>query len=140
MLYLFIFLSSIFAKNIQREETVDLTILITNIKTFEGIIETGIFNDPKVFLEKDKAFKTISQKVTNDTMVIKLSGLVKGYYAISTYHDVNADKVCNLNLIGRPVEPFGFSNNYHPRLFKPSFDDCKISVFKNSTTSIKLLH
>lgn len=140
MKYLFLLLLSVFGLGPPAEtETADLKIVVTNINAKQGTIELGVFNKPKTFLKKGKEYKTYSQKVTNDTVVFVLKGLKKDHYAISLYHDVNSDNECNLNFLGIPVEPYGFSRNFKPKLSKPSFNDCKIDVNQDIAIAIKLL-
>lgn len=138
MNFLTLLLLSFFSLSSQ-SETVDLEITITNIKTLKGNIELGVYNDPQLFLEKGRAYKSFTKKVTGDSMVITVKDLPKTEYAVAIYHDVNADNECNLNFFGFPVEPYGFSNNFKPKLSKPSFSDCKFQVNANNPSiQIKL--
>ena len=132
-------LGFLFFGSFHNTEKVDLEITVTNIKNLKGNIEIGVFNNVKSFPEKGKAYKTYSKTVTNDKVVFILKDIVKDDYAIALYHDVNADKKCNLNFMGIPVEPYGFSKNFKPRFSKPSFNDCKITVDKSSAITIKLI-
>ena len=135
---LLFFLLFISADSPQRE-TYDLKVMVTNINTLEGSIEMGVFNTPKSFLRIGEEYKTYSQKVTNDTMIFLLKGYEKDNYAISIYHDVNSDNECNLGFFGIPLEPYGFSKNYRPKLSKPSFNDCKINANHDLSIVIALL-
>lgn len=120
-------------------EKFDLKITVTNVKTQKGSVEIGIFNNEKSFLLKGKEYRTGSKVVTNDTIVFVLKDLTEDDYAISLYQDINSDKKCNLNFIGIPVEPYGFSNNFKPKFSKPTFNDCKIEINNNKSIMIKLL-
>ena len=141
MKYIFLLLLSVVVCGASQEPetTVDLKILVTNINTQKGSIHIGVFNNPKTFLRKGKEYKTFSKKVTNDTVIFILNGLTKADYAISIYHDINSDNECNLNFIGIPLEPYGFSKNYKPKFSKPSFENCKVNVQKNMSTTIELI-
>ena len=123
----------------QPTETVDLKIVVTNISTLKGNIELGIFNNQKTFLQKGKHYKSYSKEVTNDTIIFLLKDCIKDNYAISLYQDVNSDNECNLGFLGIPKEPYGFSNNFRPKLSKPSFDDCKIIASQDMTITIALI-
>lgn len=139
MNFIFLLFFGIIYGNPKPAETVDLKIVITNISALKGKMEMGIFNSPKTFLEKGQAYKTYTEKVTNDSLIFMLKGVPKDNYAVSVYHDKNSDNKCNLNFLGIPVEPYGFSKNFKPRLSKPGFDDCKINVQKNMSISIRLI-
>ena len=105
----------------------------------DRIVEIAIFNDSKTFILKGKEYKTNSKVVTNDSIVFVFKDLTKDNYAVSIYHDINSDKECNLNFIGIPKEPYGFSNNFKPKFSKPTFNDCKIELNENKAITIKLL-
>ena len=120
-------------------ESFDMKVVVTNINTLKGTIEMGVFNDSKNFLQKGKEYQTYSNEVSSDTMIFLLKGFKKDQYAFSLYHDVNSDKECNLNFLGIPKEPYGFSKNYRPILSKPTFDDCKINASQDMSIGIELL-
>ena len=100
----------------QQSELIDLKITITNIKDIEGNLIIKLFNNPDSFPRKGKPLKVYSQKVTSNIVSVVLKDLKKGKYAISLYHDVNADNECNMNFLGIPTESFGFSRNFKPKL------------------------
>jgi len=62
-----------------------------------------------------------------------------GAYAIAVYHDADANRHINRNVLGMPSEGYGFSNNA-PALFGlPSFSRVRLTVRRNDmTTSISL--
>lgn len=115
-----------------------LKLSISNISTIDGYINIGIFNSNTDFLKKGKAFRNFSIKVTKSVESIVIDDLPKGNYAISLYHDKNSDGICNLNLLGIPKEPYGFSNNFKPRFSAPVFDDCKFVFHKDLNLTIRL--
>ena len=128
MRYTLIILVVLVIFHFPRKKKYNIEVLVTNITLHQGTIELAIFNESEVFLEKNKSFKKYSKKVKQDSLLIRLKNIPKGEYAISLYHDVNSDGKCNLNFIGIPVEPYGFSNNFIPLIRKPSFSDCLFSV------------
>ncbi len=116
-----------------------LTVEINNINKIKGSVKVAVFNTDKNFLEKDSAIRNYSLNVDSSSKKIVIEDLPKGVYAIAIYHDVNSDDVCNLNFIGIPKEPYGFSNNFRPKFSAPKFADCKISLVKNQTININLV-
>jgi uncharacterized protein (DUF2141 family) len=50
-----------------------------------------------------------------------------GEYAAAIYLDENENGKLDKNSIGFPKEPFGFSNNFRPKLGKPKFKNCKFT-------------
>jgi len=117
----------------------ELTLSIDNIKEAKGTIEVGVFNTTDGFLEEGKAFKTYSIPVNGKTITYTIKDLPEGNYAISMFQDKNTDGKCNLNFIGIPKEPYGFSNNFKPKFSAPSFKDCSFSLISDKTLNINLI-
>lgn len=140
MRYLLLLLFGAFSSYNQQPETVNLKVVVTNIKTLQGSIELGIFNDQKNFLRKGYELKYYSQEVTKDTVIFHLNDFKRDTYAITVYQDVNSDGKCNIYFIGIPKEPYGFSKNFRPKLLKPSFNDCKVDANEDTSISIELIH
>lgn len=135
-----LFLLTAFHKPVTDPELVNLKITVTNIKVIKGDIQLGIFNTKDWFLHPGKEYRTYTKNVTSDSVVFTLTGLVKDSYAISIYHDINSDSKCNLNFLGIPTEPYGFSKNYRPIFSKPSFNDCRFDMNNHRAIIIKLIH
>lgn len=117
----------------------DVEVVVSNINTQQGTIELAVFDKPQLFLQKNKSIKKYSKAVRGNSIKIKVKNLPEGHYAISLYHDVNGDKECNLNVIGIPKEPYGFSNNFKPLYRQPNFEDCQFFVSENQEIHISLL-
>jgi len=60
-----------------------------------------------------------------------------GEYAVAVYQDRNGNGVLDTGLIGRPTEPWGFSNNPRGLLGPPDFWDAAIEV-KTASTQIRI--
>lgn len=117
----------------------DIEVMVSNINTQKGNIELAVFDNSEEFLQKNKSIKKYSKAVRGNSIKIKVKNLPEGHYAISLYHDVNGDKECNLNVIGIPKEPYGFSNNFKPLYRQPKFEDCQFFVSENQEIHISLL-
>lgn len=116
-----------------------LTINIQDIEPLQGEIMIGIYNSDIGFLGEDTVVKGYSISADKTTKKLIIKDLPTGEYAISLYHDVNSDGVCNRNFMGIPKEPYGFSNNFKPKFSKPKFKDCKFSLDKDLEIHIKLI-
>lgn len=135
----FLFLALAFSYQ-NNTETDSLKIIITDIKTKDGIIEVGIYKDAKSFPNVGKQYKTIRKKVTDNEMTLVINNLEEGEYAIAVYHDKNEDSKCNLNFFGIPTEAYGFSRKNKRIFSKPKFKNCKINTCKTKSIQVKLLH
>lgn len=108
-----------------------LNVEVTNFKNKSSTkIYVSIFSE-KDFLEK--SIQTKSIVVTNSKVNIEFD-LPPGEYAVSTYQDVNSNGKLDRYFIGKPKEPYGFSNNVKP-FGPPSYKACKFIL----TSSPKLI-
>lgn len=138
-MHYFLILFSLFFANSQNESH-SLTITVHNIKNYEGTLEIGLFNNGERFLEEGQAHKSLSLPVTGDSETFVFNNLPSGKYAVSLYHDQNANGVCDRNFIGIPKEPYAFSNNYRPKFSPPTFEDCEFELAADKTIKIELIN
>jgi uncharacterized protein (DUF2141 family) len=120
-----------------------LEIKITNIEKGSGTIYIGVLDSAENWLKSDvesKAFRDVTQAVTStDDLLVSVEGLPPGTYAISLFHDLDADAELDTNFIGYPKEPFGFSapmGKFGPPKFEEavvefSGEDTRIEVTLN---------
>lgn len=120
------------------DDNPQLTVKIDNIGVTEGSIRIGVFNKEKDFLKREAAIEHYYIEVKNTTETITIDDLPKGDYALSMFHDLNADDEFNLNFLGIPKEPYGFSNNIKPKFSAPSYEDCKFSLEEDLLLEVTL--
>jgi len=70
-------------------------------------------------------------------VIWKLSDIPYGDYGIAALHDENKNGKMDKNLLGMPLEPYGFSNNQRVNFGPPKWEKAKFAV-KNSTTEISI--
>lgn len=116
-----------------------LTVVITNIKQIDGTIEIGIFQDSEEFPQEGSQIYKLRIPVSRDSLEVEFPNLTDGEYAIVLFHDINNDGLCNMNFIGYPKEPYGFSNNKRPFFRTPSFNATKFNITEDRKIYIKLI-
>ncbi len=103
-----------------------LTVTIQNVQGKTGTVRIALM----------KACKKFPDCKPDDTAIIdaksasfqKAFSVEPGEYAVAVYHDRNANGELDKRIFGIPKEPYGFSNNFRPRISAPTFGDCKIVV------------
>lgn len=130
LLALFLFL--------QQPEQEPLTIIIENVKAKEGNVILAVFKQEKDFLKSPyKSYKRAIE--TNNSIVLKITDVPYGNFAISIFLDENKNDQLDTNTFGIPKESFGFSNNKMGLMGPPSYEDCKIEYNNESNSyTIKL--
>lgn len=106
----------------------DAVVLAVKADAHEGdAVRLTVYDNPTTFLEQ--AASRHAATVGDDGLaVVKVRGLKAGEYAFVAYLDENGDGKLNRNALGKPKEPFIFSNDVKPKLKKPSFEETKVSV------------
>lgn len=116
----------------------NLKIEISNIEQQKGSIFIAVFKPGDAFPE-GKPVEAKKVNVTGATVTATIP-LEPGQYAVALFHDVNSNNKMDKNMLGIPKEPYGFSMNFKPRMSKPKFSDCQITVGEaGKTIDIKLI-
>ena len=121
-----------------RAET-KLIVEIQNIKQHTGQLRVGLYKPCDKFPTNcNPVASQIVDVGSNNNRII--FSVAPGDYAVALFHDVNQNGELDKTLFGIPKEPYGFSNNYRPRVAGPSFDDCRVRINESGKTiSIKLI-
>jgi uncharacterized protein (DUF2141 family) len=108
-------------------DAADLTVTIAKIRNNHGNILAGLYGSadqwPDGTTVADATAKAASGKVT-----IIFHNLPPGTYAVSAFHDENANGKFDTNDLGFPLEGFAFSNDVKPFLSAPMFEAAAIDV------------
>ncbi len=106
-----------------------LKINIEGLRNIKGKLSVTLYNSADGFPEDtEKSFAWRSVEISDDEMSIYFNDIPKGKYAFAVLHDENEDGEMDKNLIGIPKEGFAFSENYKPKISKPSFNDAMFEV------------
>ena len=106
----------------------DLTIEVFNLDNNLGNIHIALFNSSKGFPYNEAIFSEKEVPIKNNKASTIFKDLPTGMYAIAAYHDQNNNDEFDQNLLGIPLEDFGFSNDARVFFGPPSFDKAKFSV------------
>ena len=119
---------------------VTLYVNVQGLRSAKGLVAVTLYADNrKKFLVKKGSIYVgrVDAHAPNTRVCMHLPAT--GTYALAVYHDEDGNRHFKRNLVGMPIEGFGFSNN-PPTLFGlPSFAKVRINVPKATTeTTIKL--
>ncbi len=123
---------------LSQTRTGNLTIKITNVKSAQGTIHIGLYNNEEHFPHKGMEYKKLILKATAPTFTYTIKNLPSGEYALAVFHDANSDGKIKRSFLGVPKEDYGFSNNVKPFLSAPSFEKVKFRLHSDTTIVITL--
>jgi uncharacterized protein (DUF2141 family) len=92
-----------------------LEIEIAEIKDNTGKIMLQLFD------EKEKVVIQEMGNITDKKCLIALTNIKPGKYGIRYFHDENMNGTMDTNLVGKPTEGYGFSNNVIGKFGPPPF-------------------
>jgi uncharacterized protein (DUF2141 family) len=126
---IFIILIGISLSNFKYAERNVLRVTITNLKEAKGYAGIGLYDKAENFpiAGKTVMVKRVEVKAVG-SVVIELSNIADGTYAIAATHDLNGNNKFDMNFMGIPKEPYGFSNNIRHSFSAPTFEECKFTV------------
>lgn len=93
----------------------------------QGAVMMALFATPEAW---NGGEAVAGQRVAVDgaSVTVEFGALPAGDYAIRMYHDVDGDGELDMNLMGIPSEPFGFSNNARGRFGPASWEDAVFTI------------
>ena len=110
----------------------------TTFKADSGkAVRLNVYDSKEAFLEM-AAVKHRGELDDTGLALVRFRGLEPGEYAFAAYLDENGDGKLNRGPLGRPKEPFAFSNGIIPKLRRPKFDETKVAVEPGSVVVITL--
>ncbi|WP_392534603.1 DUF2141 domain-containing protein [Nostoc sp. C117] len=117
-----------------------LTVEIDGLKNEEGQVCASLFASSQGFpSQRDRVLQSQCIKITNIPLLLTFDNLKAGNYAVAIIHDQNNDRTLNTNILGIPVEGFGFSSNPEVKTRAPKFGEASFLVAgPNTNIKIKL--
>lgn len=115
----------------------DLRVTVTNGPPGPATLYIALFDTADSF---SASRAMMSQKVEMHESVAQwvFGGLPEGLYAIKSFADENGNGKLDTNLIGLPVEHYGFANNARGRMGPPAFDAAAVQVNADSSIRFEL--
>jgi len=104
-----------------------IKVAVTGLRNDKGQLVCSLWPGPEGFPRDDShIMKHVTAPIKNASGVCVFSGaFAAGDYAVTLFHDEDGSGKFKSNMIGYPLEGYGFSNNIVPQFSAPTFDQCK---------------
>lgn len=109
-----------------------LGIEITGIRSNKGKIMLQLFD------EKEKILTQEMGLISEYKCTISIKNLKPGKYALRYFHDENQNMKMETNLVGKPTEGYGFSNNVMGMFGPPPFVKWLFELKKDTKIVLKI--
>ena len=110
----------------QSRDQATIILKVTGFRSERGQVQIAVFNAPEKW-PKDPAYSSTID-VNSPTVTWKINDVPFGDYAVAVFHDENRNGKMDKNLLGIPVEAYGFSNNQRVTFGPPKWEMVKFSV------------
>jgi uncharacterized protein (DUF2141 family) len=115
-----------------------ITVNITQIDIKKGgKVKIGIFTSNGFPVVGKEVFGS-DLEAKNSSASIVFKDIPAGKFAIAVFQDVNTDGILDLNFLGIPNEPYGFSKNKFGKFGPPDFEDASFEVKENNPISLTI--
>ena len=107
----------------------DLVVRIQNVRSAEGDIRLAVHRRTDgVDFPDDAGIVKVATRPAAAADDLVIAGLAPGAYAIAAFHDEDRDGELDTNLLGMPMEGYGFSNEARGMFGPPGFDAAAFAI------------
>jgi len=92
-----------------------------------GDLGIAIYENASTF-NSSTVYRDTFVSVNATDMTVEFNSIDVGTYAISLFHDENSNGEMDKNVLGLPLEGFGFSNNPSIGFSEPTFSECNFDI------------
>ena len=110
----------------QSQGQATIILKVTGFRSEKGQVKIAVFNAREKWPEDPVYSATID--VNSPTVTWKISDVPYGDYAVAVFHDENRNGKMDKNLLGIPVEAYGFSNHQRVTFGPPKWEATKFAV------------
>ncbi len=104
----------------------DLSVDVAGLKNAKGKVMVAVYGGAQSFLKQP--LRTAAVAAQPGKVRVVIGDLPSGDYALSVYQDENSNGELDVNPIGMPIEPYGFSNDAAGSFGPPSFEQSRVHV------------
>lgn len=116
----------------------DLSVTVKGTRSAQGLVLAALYDGAETFLQPGKhaAVQMVPAHAQGATVVFR--NLPAGRYALTVFHDENANGKLDFNMTGSPLEALGFSNDAFGTAAAPTFDKAVIDLKADAVITIQL--
>jgi uncharacterized protein (DUF2141 family) len=108
-------------------QAADLTVTLHDVRAQTGLLKLAVVDSQASWDGQAKPVNADGAPPQGTTATFVFKGLKPGAYAVLVTHDENGNGTLDSNMIGMPIEAYGFSNN--PKVMrKPTWDEARFDV------------
>ena len=114
-----------------------IVVNITGFESNKGTVMVGLYNKEGDFLKEYHL--SISSDINDNKANVTFKDIPDGVYAVSCYHDEDANGELNFIFGVYPTEDTGTSNNAPARFGPPKWEDAKFEIKDGEIKTFKII-
>lgn len=118
-------------------DSASLTVQVTDIADKTGAVVMAVYDTAEAFDGGGQPVKAARIDVTGADVTVSFDDLSQGLFAIKLYHDANGNGQLDTNLMGLPIEGYGFSGDGE-HVGPPTFDAASFTIDAGSENAIAI--
>lgn len=118
-------------------QAADLSVTVKGTRSPQGRVLVALFDNAEGFPKGKFAGVQMAQAQADGATVV-FRDLPAGRYALTAFHDENANGKLDFNLLGSPAEAVGFSRDAFGTAAAPAFDKAALQVDGDAAITINL--
>jgi len=124
------------------DEGACVEVVVEKVRSADGVVRVALFADEASYEATENARHLEAIPAAEGAVRTRICGLPAGCYALSVFHDANANAELDTNRIGIPREGYGFSNGVRGRTGPPAFAKVAFDLAAGGsrTETIRLLY
>ena len=91
----------------------------------------------QLFDSTEKVLSEDKNQIMDNICTFTIADLKPGKYAVRYYHDENMNEKLETNLVGKPTEGYGFSNNVTGKFGPPPFEKWLFEIKTDTKINLK---
>ena len=115
----------------------DLSLSVAEGPAAEATLYVALYADAASYAAS-KPLASQSLPMRNGQARVVFAGLAPGRYAVRAYADENGNGKLDTNLVGLPIERYGFSNDARGKLGAPDFEAAALGIDVDLQSAIHL--
>lgn len=104
-----------------------LEVDVSGLRSSRGVVQACLSRNSRYFPDCSRDPAALKISVSAAAPKLRFTGVQPGRYALSVFHDANANRRLDM-VLGMPKEGFGFSRNPKVRFGAPKFEQVDIEL------------
>lgn len=123
-------------------QAADLTLEVEGLDTSRlagASLLVAVFTEPASWLRQPQSAHRFSlEAAASGKLTVVLKDLPEGPLALSLFQDANGNGRLDMNPMGMPIEPYGFSNNAAGSFGPPTFEQARVTPVAGAPVKVRL--